>query len=319
MDRPRSLFFPLALIAAGVIWLLVNFGYIPSSNLWALAYIWPFLLIAGGLGLILRSYWAEVGIVITSLLMIGVVAAVIYAPAFGWDTAPSWGWNMDWNAGGSVRGSRNIETETRTPGEFSTINIRYPAAIVVQQGDEAAVSVTADDNLLPQLDLSVRGSALIIENSERSWNRRVQASQTVEIIVTVLDLSEITFDSAGSLEINNLSGNSLSVRLNGAGSIELNDVEFTELDVRLDGAGSMDASGTVSHLSVQIDGLGSFNGESLDAQTAQVNVDGLGSATVRVAEELNVNIDGLGSVNYYGSPELHEETDGLGSVRRAGD
>src|SRR3990172_8730203 len=112
-DRPRSLFFPMALIAAGLIWLLVNFGYIPTANLWAMAYIWPFLLIAAGLGLILRSYWSDAGIFISALLVIGALAAVIYAPAFGWDTGPALGWTLDWNAGGSVRGSGNLETETR--------------------------------------------------------------------------------------------------------------------------------------------------------------------------------------------------------------
>ena len=50
MQQKRSLFGPLLLIAAGVIWLLIRAGTIPSSNLWALTYIWPFLLIAAGIG-----------------------------------------------------------------------------------------------------------------------------------------------------------------------------------------------------------------------------------------------------------------------------
>ena len=45
--RSFSLFGPLLLIAAGVIWLLVKAGTIPSGNLWTLTHIWPILLIAG--------------------------------------------------------------------------------------------------------------------------------------------------------------------------------------------------------------------------------------------------------------------------------
>jgi 4-hydroxy-2-oxoglutarate aldolase len=42
-------------------------GRIPSENLWALARFWPFLLIAAGIGLILRSYWAPGRILIAGV------------------------------------------------------------------------------------------------------------------------------------------------------------------------------------------------------------------------------------------------------------
>ena len=57
MEHRRSIFGPLLLIAAGTIWLLVKSGNIPASNLWALSHVWPFLLIAAGIGIILRPYW----------------------------------------------------------------------------------------------------------------------------------------------------------------------------------------------------------------------------------------------------------------------
>ena len=39
MERKLHLFWPLALIAAGVIWILIEVGSIPAANLWALAYV----------------------------------------------------------------------------------------------------------------------------------------------------------------------------------------------------------------------------------------------------------------------------------------
>jgi hypothetical protein len=54
MERKLSLFWPLTLIAAGVIWLLVSAGKLPAENLWALTHFWPFLLIGAGVGLILQ-------------------------------------------------------------------------------------------------------------------------------------------------------------------------------------------------------------------------------------------------------------------------
>ncbi len=318
-ERHHSLFFPMALIAAGVVWLLVNFGYIPAANLWALTYIWPFVLIAMGASLILRNYWAQAGILISALLVIAAVAAVIFAPQLGWTERPGWVWQWDWDSGGAVRGSGNLETENRDLSAFSSINIRYPADILIQQGEAESVSITADDNLLPQLGTQVSLGTLTIDNTESNHGRRVNASETVQITITVKELSEVTFESAGSFEINGLSNGSLKVTLEGAGNISMKDISLDQLEVRVEGAGSMDASGMVDNLVVIIDGVGSLNTADLAAQTADVSVDGLGSATVRVAQQLDVRINGLGSVNYYGSPVVHEQTDGLGSVKRLGD
>ena len=74
---------------------------------------------------------------------------------------------------GAVSGSGKIETEARTPGEFDSIAIAYPATIVVNQGDEYLATVEADDNLLPQLVTTVRDGALAIENGEGNHFKRV--------------------------------------------------------------------------------------------------------------------------------------------------
>ena len=42
MEQKRSLFGPLLLIAAGVVWLLVKSGTVPAGILWALTHIWRF-------------------------------------------------------------------------------------------------------------------------------------------------------------------------------------------------------------------------------------------------------------------------------------
>ena len=84
MQNNRSIFGPLLLIAAGVVWLLVKSCYIPSENLWALTHIWPYLLIVAGAGLILRSYWQYASIVIDVLIIGGILLAIVFAPAMGW-------------------------------------------------------------------------------------------------------------------------------------------------------------------------------------------------------------------------------------------
>jgi hypothetical protein len=314
MNGHRSFFFPMLLIGAGVLWLLISLGYIPTSNLWALAHVWPILLIGAGLGLILRQYWSEAGLVVSTLVVLGAVLAVVYAPQIGWTEMPAWGFDFDIN--GSVSGSRVIESETRQVSGFTKIDTQYPANITIQQGAEESVTITADDNLLPQLSTEVGGGTLTIRSAERNWNRRVNASKTVEIEITVTNLSELLIRTAGSVHVQNLQGDHLEIRVEGAGSIDLLDLQLSSLTLDMNGAGSVTATGTTDELKAQIDGLGSLNAEGLSTQVAEIHISGLGSAELRVAQELTVEIDGAGSVNYHGSPEVHQQVDGLGSVNK---
>src|SRR5258707_3473447 len=84
MEHRRSIFGPLLLIAAGSIWLLVKSGNIPSANLWALTHVWPFLLIAAGIGILLRPYWKFTSISLDILIIGGLGLGILYAPNFVW-------------------------------------------------------------------------------------------------------------------------------------------------------------------------------------------------------------------------------------------
>ena len=111
--RNRSLFWPFFLIAAGLVWLLIEIRSIPVENLWALMYIWPFFLMAAGVGLILRSRWPVARMLVSGLLVLGMVGAVVFAPRLNWNKAPTWSYFTWTNFNGSVRGSGVVVSETR--------------------------------------------------------------------------------------------------------------------------------------------------------------------------------------------------------------
>jgi hypothetical protein len=315
--KNRSFFFPLALIATGVIWILVNMGFIPRENLWALVHLWPFLLIALGAGLILRGFFTIPRMLVSLIIVLGAVLAILFAPRFGWNDVPAW--VMGTNIGGSIPGSRVIKTETREAAGFTAVSIDYPAKVVIQQGTSEAVTITADDNLLPQLRSRTSNGVLYIENIERNWNKRVNPSRVVEIKITVKDLRSVDFSTAGSVRIENMESDSLELSVSGAGEVALVNVSAKSLEVSLSGVGSIRADGVVDGMNLNISGAGSFSGAELHAQRADVHLSGTGSATLWVEDELDASISGLGSVNYYGSPRVSKDVSGVGSVNRSGD
>ena len=319
MTQKRSLFGPLALIAAGVIWLLVRGGTIPSANLWALTHVWPFLLIAAGVGIILRSYWAYTSIVLDVLIVGGISLAILFAPQLGW-ASPSmvaFGGDGDFFFGPGERGSGNVIKETREVSGFDSVAVDYPARVFITQGNKESLQIEADDNFLPGLRTEVKNGSLHI--SYKSNDRKhVNPTRTPVINITVRNLSDVSFSSAGELTIDGIETDSLGVSLDGAGSLKLEDVHAPELSISMSGAGSMSASGSTDDLSLSISGFGDFKGSELHGKTANVSISGAGSATVWVDSQLDAEISGAGSVNYYGDADVTQDISGVGSVKHLG-
>ena len=314
--KKRSLFFPLALIAAGVIWLLISMGRLPAENLWALARFWPFLLIAAGLGIMARAWLPWLHIVVDVLVVGAAVAVIFYAPQLGWNT-PQWGMNLQFN--GNVPGSGKIVTQNRDVSGFLAVDISYPAEVTIQQGQTESVTIEADDNILPQLRTRLNMGTLYIENSEPNWSARVNPSRPVKITINVKDLHALNFSSAGTLHVGSLQTDNLAMDLSGAGSIKFDNVNLRSLDCNLGGVGSVEVGGVADNLKLNISGVGSFNGANLFNKSANVDVSGAGSATVHPKNELIADVSGTGSVKYYGNPSISKNVSGLGSVIRVGD
>jgi hypothetical protein len=310
----------LLLIAIGAIWLLVKAGNIPAGNLWALTHVWPFLLIAAGIGIILRPYWSYTSVVLDVLIVGGLVLSIVYAPKMNWDNPSivAMMGDSDIYFGPGERGSGNVIKETREVFNFHAIDVNYPGKVFIKQGSVESVKIEAEDNLVPNLRTEVRNGTLNIFYKKTN-NKHVNPTTAVIITITVKDMDEVTFSSAGELTIEGLKTDNLDMSLSGAGNLEVKDVEIKNLKVNLSGAGGMTASGTADDLDLNISGFGEFKGNELHSQTARVNISGAGSAFLWVDDELDAEISGAGSVNYYGSPSVTKQINGLGSVNHSGD
>jgi hypothetical protein len=319
MEHKRSLFGPLLLIAAGVIWLLVKSGNIPSENLWALTHIWPFLLIAAGLGIILRPYWQYTSILLDVVIIGGALLAILYAPQLGW-TSPSiltMIQNGEPYFGPGEPGSGNVVTETRDVSDFRAIEVSYPAQVLITQGDKESVKLEAEDNLLPGLKTQVKNGVLEIFYKTEN-GKHVNPRKPVKITIMVKDLAEVEFSSAGELTVEGLKTSSLDLSLSGAGNLKLDKVLIQDLKVNLSGAGSMTASGSANNLELHISGFGDFKGAELHDKDARVDISGAGSATLWVDDQLTAEVSGAGSVNFYGSASVNQHINGVGSVKHLG-
>jgi hypothetical protein len=221
--------------------------------------------------------------------------------------------------GGGVPGSGKIQKETREPGAFEAITIEYPGAeIIIQQGDKEIVEIEADDNLLPQLSTDVFSGTLTIKNVKTDWKTTVNPSKPVKIEITVRDLTEILLSApVGNLTVNDLQTGTLKLVVSGGAQVKLNEIQVDLLDSVLSGAGDIQISGTADEVKLVLSGLGDFNAADLQSHKADIELSGMGGATVRVEEELAATITGAGSIQYFGNPHVEQSVNGAGSVKPA--
>jgi len=318
MERRISLFFPLVLISAGLLWILIQMQIIQPSNLWALVYLWPFLLIAAGLGMILRPYRKYSSLLMDVLVIGGAFMAVLFAPQLGWTHATEYTINgSGFFVGLGERGSGKLVTESRDVHDFRSIRLSFPAQVIINQGETESLTIQAEDNVAAEIDSQVVDGVLEINNLNGS-HFPISPTKPVKITIVVKDLSELDFETAGEVNLEGLKTDQLKLMMNGAGALTLDNVQLNMLDCNLAGVGSIRASGTTDSENVHVQGLGSFNGGDLHSQMATVNLDGMGSATVWADKKLNANVDGLGSINYYGDAQVIKTVDGLGSSKNMG-
>jgi hypothetical protein len=157
--RSRSLFWPGLLIAAGVLLLLWNLGYVPDSTWNVLWRLWPVLLIALGIELLIgrRGKFGAVLSGLLILLLLGIVIATVLLVPY----VPEW-------SGLSASPQGREPTTLAWPAEWRTgwraEHITYPlegaerASIVVDWGGVPGYASALNDSAsLLEGDVDYRG------------------------------------------------------------------------------------------------------------------------------------------------------------------
>ena len=186
--------------------------------------------------------------------------------------------------------------ETRSVAPFTAISNSGPVNLHIEVGKAQSVRVSGSDELVSDLETDVVGNELRlhVRRDTTSFNRN---HDSLNVTITVPQLTAFTMGGAGETTITHMSGDSLEVRFGGAGSFK--------------------ADGTVKNLVMHVGGVGSIDTRELHAETATVNVGGVGSVKVWASQRLDASLGGVGSLTYYGDPKtVNTNGGGLGSISK---
>lgn len=212
---------------------------------------------------------------------------------------------------GVVVGSGRSTTETRQVSDFHAVNFAFIGDLNITQGNQEALTISGDDNILALIRSEVSNGVLRIDAGAANIGQTIVPLR-YELMVRNLD--EVKLSGLGNIKIGALQSDELTLNLSGAGSLTIDELAGNELAVHMSGLGNANLTGEVNRQTVTVSGAGAYYARELRSQAAKVTISGLGNAEVWAVETLDAMISGAGNISYVGSPQVTQQISGLGSV-----
>ena len=182
-------------------------------------------------------------------------------------------------------------TEDRAVTTFDSIELRGIGDITVVAGEELSLSVRADESVIAGVRTSVEGTTLVISQTDKANNARV------EIIIHAPTLSSVEVLGAGSITVSGLDEERFAIAVAGAGDATVSGRATTVVAV-LSGAGSIDASG-------------------LKGTDVTARLTGVGELSLDASRTLDAELSGVGDITYTGDPVVTSKVSGVGEIAHA--
>jgi hypothetical protein len=202
------------------------------------------------------------------------VAVTLLIAALNVVTAPS---VPDRASGPGIEGSGSAASEVREVAPFTSVDLAGSNEVFIRAGTTQSVRVEADDNLLDLITTRVRAGELVIDNV---GDFQTRSAMSVQITLPVLD----------------------AITLSGSGTVSLQGIETETLTVRLPGSGVVRAAGTVDRLRAELVGSGELLLDAVTAARATAALSGSGLIRLNASEALDATVSGSGTIVYGGDP-----------------
>ena len=229
-------------------------------------------------------------------------------------------------------GSGRVAVERFEVGEFTRVVLNGDARVIIEPGGHA-VSASAEDDVLPSLDVAVDGGTLVLQR-EVDWIDGVRPTVPIEFRVTLPMLEGVRVSGRGTATVRGVKfGADAKLASSGAASIDAGPVVCGRLVAEVDGAGEIlvtgvgvatfvgvvgglgriTAMGTADEVDVDVSGSGLYRGSDLRGISTRADVSGAGQALVWAERRLDADVGGVGRVVYRGDPVI-EGRGGAGVV-----
>lgn len=237
-----------------------------------------------------------------------------------------------------VKGSKIVKLEQKEVGNFESVEVEDNLEVFLVKGNQCALEVEADDNLIEFVEYKITGKNLRISTSRdmssfKKLSVRVTYNDNFNMVIAkdetnVTALSDITVDNVtfkcydyAKLFLNAKTRN-FTLMANDKSKVELNlKSEKTAIDIsksayvkalvssnemRFDmyQKSNAEIEGDVLDLKLRLDNNTDFTGKKLTAKTALIEVTAYAKASINVSTNAQINASGNSEIELFGEPKI---------------
>ena len=215
-------------------------------------------------------------------------------------------------SGEVIKGNGTIETKTFPQNNFNAISISGGWTADIRYSETFSIQIETDENIFPDLDISVAGTTLNIgfKSGYSISPTQCKVSITMPALIKLQTVGSLT----AIISSFNMPKDSMSIDISGSGNITARDITVNTLKVDVSGSADFSATGKAKNIIADVSGSGDIKTTDFETEKADISISGSGSAKVWVTRHLKADIGASGSVRYKGNPVIETKSSGSGRI-----
>lgn len=212
---------------------------------------------------------------------------------------------------GLLVGCGPVRTRTYNFTDFARVEVGYAFQVEVVQSDSYSVSITANEDIFNNIQVSQEGETLKIHLTQSATFGTRKAE------ITMPDLRAINLSGAAKGTIKGFSSSDdFTLDLSGASKLD-GDLTAGDVDFHVSGASTVELDGSAQDIDVDTSGASHVKLADFSVRNADVTLRGASSGTVNLSGKLDADLSGASHLEYVGEPTLGTiNTSGSSTLRK---
>lgn len=217
----------------------------------------------------------------------------------------------------TINGNGKAAKETRSVSDFTGVASASSIDVQISYGNSKAVSVEADENLLPYIETEVNNGVLHIRAKK---NINLKSKNKMRVQFSMTRLTSCKLSGSGNIRgEGDFSNNGLTeISVSGSGNIDLDFDNISELKLAIAGSGNIDLDGDqCNNIDASISGSGNIDCSDVRCNDVFAKISGSGNIKVNAHKSIDAKVSGSGNVYYKGdASNINSKTAGSGKIVR---
>ncbi|MGB7784470.1 MAG: head GIN domain-containing protein [Salinimicrobium sp.] len=221
-----------------------------------------------------------------------------------------------WSGSKKIKGNGNMKTENRKVSDYDAVELEGSMNVQLVAGNEGALKVEAESNLLEYIVTEVNGDELKISTKE-GYSLSPSGNHKILVTVPFREISAVTLTGSGDIRTSDkITAENFEVKITGSGDIKL-PLQAKNARASITGSGDIDLVGSARDFDCKVTGSGDISAFEFKCENVDATVTGSGDIQVYASEELRAKVPGAGDIEYKGNPKKQDfKTIGVGSISK---